>query len=180
MKHSLKSYLVSLGGSLVLLALTSSLSFAAAPTSAATAPAAPNVAAASPDLTRSEALEIIRTARHYVAHPTLSPNGTPTTPLVTSPDFEVATPPPPPRAETKPTAPGTNYVWVAGHYMPVAKVWRWVRGEWAVPATSISVWIPARYDEQEKNWRPGYWQPDVPSTPTAQVPSSAPESANAK
>ncbi len=175
MKHPFGPYLASLGGSVVFLALTTAVSFAAAPASAA-----PDVAAPSPDLTRSEALEIIRTARRYVAHPTRPPNGTPTVQLVTSLGFEMANPPPPPRPETKTAAPGSDYVWVAGHYMPVAKIWRWVCGEWAVPVTSISVWIPANYDAKEKKWHPGYWQPDAPLTPPAQVPGSAPESAKAK
>jgi len=52
--------------------------------------------------------------------------------------------------------------------MPVKGVWRWVNGEWAVPATPISVWISANYDAKEKKWSPGYWQPDVTTTPTAE------------
>jgi hypothetical protein len=60
-------------------------------------------------------------------------------------------------------------VWVPGNYIPVKGEWRWVRGEWAVPAQPISVWIPSRYDPKEKKWSPGYWQPDatpaVPATP---------------
>lgn len=115
-------------------------------------------------LTRAEALKLVAEARKYVAHPQKEPNQVIAEPKVTTPDFQMAEAPPAPRPETKPEAPGTGYVWVPGHYMPVKGQWRWVRGEWAVPALPISVWIPARYDEKEKKWSPGYWQPDVPAT----------------
>jgi hypothetical protein len=120
--------------------------------------------AATPALTREEALKIITAARHYEAHPPPSPTGGVAEPAVTMPDFQMMDPPPPDRTETKPAAPGPGYVWVPGHYMPVDHQWRWVRGEWAVPALPISVWIPARYDPKERKWEPGYWQPDRPTT----------------
>jgi len=132
--------------------------------------------ATSPALTRAEALKIIAAARQYVAHPQPAPaNGSPGTPAtqsepqVTTPGFEMAEPPPAPRAETKPAAPGPNYVWVAGHHMPVKGEWRWVQGEWAIPALPISVWVEARYDAKEKKWSPGYWQPDVAMTPPTEL-----------
>jgi hypothetical protein len=121
-------------------------------------------AVSSPALTRDEALKLINAARHYEAHPPPSPTGGVAEPAVTMPDFQMMDPPPPDRTETKPAAPGPGYVWVPGHYMPVEHQWRWVRGEWAVPALPISVWIPARYDPKEKQWTPGYWQPDRPTT----------------
>jgi hypothetical protein len=122
-----------------------------------------------PALSRAEALKVIAGARQYVAHPTPTPAaGAVTKPQVTTPDFAMDTPPPAPRPETKPGAPAEGMVWVAGHYMPVKGEWRWVNGEWAVPATPISVWIPARYDAEQKKWAPGYWQPDAPTTPPAE------------
>lgn len=116
-----------------------------------------------PALTRAEERQLIAEAKRYVAHPPKEGNAVISKPKVTTPDFDIAEPPPAPRSETKPEAPGPGYVWVEGHYMPVKGQWRWVRGEWAVPALPISVWIPARYDEKEKTWSPGYWQPDVPA-----------------
>lgn len=128
-------------------------------------------ASEAPSLSRAEERQLIADAKRYVAHPSKDSNEVISKPKVTMPDFDIAEPPPAPRSETKPEAPGPGYVWVDGHYMPVKGQWRWVRGEWAVPALPISVWIPARYDEKEKTWAPGYWQPDVP----AAVP--APEAA---
>jgi WXXGXW repeat (2 copies) len=127
-----------------------------------------------PALTRAEALKLITDARMYVAHPPKDPNELVAKPKVTTPDFDIAEPPPPARPETKPEAPAPGYVWVEGHYMPVKGQWRWVRGEWAVPALPISVWISARYDEKGKTWAPGYWQPDVASTVApAETPKDA-------
>ncbi len=130
--------------------------------------------ASTPPLTRAEALKIIAESRRYVAHPGSKPNSKVAPSEVTTPDFAMAGPPPPPRVETKVAAPGATYVWVPGHFMPVKGEWRWVRGEWAVPATVISVWIAARYDEKDKKWSPGYWQPDAPT------PAPAPSSATAQ
>jgi hypothetical protein len=116
-----------------------------------------------PTLTLAEAQKVIVASRKYEAHPpSTGPAGRPSEARVLTPDFERLEPPPAPRAETKPESPTAGYVWVPGHYMPVSREWRWVRGEWAAPATPVSVWIPARYDPTEKKWTPGYWQPDRP------------------
>ncbi|MEO6568711.1 MAG: hypothetical protein ABIO94_08090 [Opitutaceae bacterium] len=135
-----------------------------------TAPAsdAPNAV-----LTRAEALQIIAGAKKYEAHPTEKTAVGVTKPKVLMPDFDMATPPPAPRAEIKPDAPAPGMVWVAGHYMPVKGEWRWVRGEWAVPALPISVWIPAKYDETTRHWDPGYWQPDAPASPEPAADANA-------
>ena len=125
---------------------------------------APANDAADAVLTRAEALKIIAGAKKYEAHPVEKTSVGLTKPKVLTPDFDMATPPPAPRSELKPDAPAPGMVWVAGHYMPVKGQWRWVRGEWAVPALPISVWIPAKYDEATKHWDPGYWQPDAPAS----------------
>lgn len=136
----------------------------------ASSPTAENPETA-PALTRAEALKKIAAAHQYVAHPSPPPPaGKIAEPQVMMPAFEMDTPPPAPRTETKPAAPAAGQVWVPGHYMPVEHQWRWVRGEWAVPATPISVWIPARYDEKEKKWTPGYWQPDAPAQTVTEAP----------
>lgn len=126
-------------------------------------------------MTLAEAQKVLSTARKYVAHPVPSkPGERRVESRVVSPDFEMDTPPPPPRPETKPAPPDPGYVWVPGHYMPVKGKWRWVRGEWAVPATPSSVWIAASYDAKERKWSPGYWQPDKPSAPESETPSKDP------
>ena len=70
-------------------------------------------------------------------------------------------PPPPLREEKKPEPPGPNYVWKPGHWSPVKGEWTWIPGEYAVPPTSISVWIDGTYDPKAQRWSPGYWEPDT-------------------
>ena len=123
---------------------------------------------------------MIAAAITYQAHPPLGADGETAPPKMMMPDFDIAEPPPAPRAETKPEAPSPGLVWVAGHYMPVKGEWRWVRGEWAVPAVPISVWIKARYDEEKKHWYPGYWQPDRPTSGSPAAPTSKDGKAAAK
>jgi len=127
-----------------------------------------------PALTFAEAQEHVRAARRYVAHPApADKKGEPRVEApVKTPDFEIAVPPPPARPEPPaPLSPVAGHVWVAGHHMPVKGEWRWVRGEWAEPATPSSVWIPARYDAKEKKWTPGYWQPDRPYELESEAPA---------
>lgn len=143
-----------------------------------------SVASARPSLTFAEAQRVLASARKYEAHPDgAGKPGKATEPQVVSEVYEMDTPPPASRAETKPPAPGPELSWVEGHYMPVEKEWRWVMGAWAKPATPISVWIPGRYNDKEKKWFPGYWEPDRPpmvpensATPAASgaAPVSAP------
>jgi hypothetical protein len=182
MKPKIWMRLTGLGGGLLVFTLAPTM-MRGATGSPPSRPAETSAPAAAPALTRAEALKIIAEARHYVAHPQPPPANSPTPPtngtqdkvLVTTPAFDMAEPPPAPRAETKPPAPGPGLVWVPGHHMPVQGVWRWVNGEWAVPATPISIWIPASYSVAEKKWSPGYWQPDIATTPTAE---STPKPAN--
>lgn len=127
----------------------------------------PPTAPASDALTRVEAQKLVGEARQYVAHPSKSSKSAISEPKVTTPEFDMAEPPPAPRPEMKSETPSPGMVWVPGHYMPVKGQWRWVMGEWAVPALPISVWIPAAYNEKEKKWSPGYWQPDIPAAGSA-------------
>lgn len=171
MKTKLRMRLVSLCGLWAAIAFTQNLRGADEPSPSSSAEKSSSAPALSPALTRSEAPKLIAASRKYVAHPgPKSPNGTRPEPEVITPGFEMADPPPAPRTETKPAAPEPGYVWVAGHYMPVKKEWRWVRGEWAVPALPISVWMESHYDAKAKKWSPGYWQPDAPATPPAEPP----------
>jgi hypothetical protein len=116
-----------------------------------------------PSSTTEVVQKIVAPEPRYPAHPPVKDTArakatTPTTPA----KIVMATPPPPRRAETTPTTPKPGYVWVPGNYVPVDGEWRWVAGEWGVPATPVSVWIEARYDPATKTWTPGYWQPDRP------------------
>jgi len=183
MKLEIGLRVVRIGGGLAAFAM-----FSTTVTTAEPASSAPNQKlgetvdpALTPALTRAEALKLIDGARRYVAHPTAtspaSTSGMPSEPVVTTPDFQMDTPPPAPREETKPEAPAAGYVWVPGHYMPVKREWRWVRGEWAVPAQPISVWIPAKYDAKEKKWAPGYWQPDATTPNEPPAPKNPPPTA---
>lgn len=85
--------------------------------------------------------------------------------------FEMPTPPPAPRTETKPPAPAENLVWVPGHWAPQDGQWNWVAGQWSVPATPVSVWIEAKYDPAAKRWDAGYWQPDRPDSYEGEAPA---------
>ena len=181
MKHKIQLRFTGLFGILAVFNPSQTMLGAGATDSSPSLPAQASALAPAdaPALSREESLRIIAEARHYVAHPQPQSPSQPQLPsqptngsLVTTPDFDMAEPPPAPRAETKPPAPAPNLVWVPGHYMPVKKVWRWVTGEWAVPATPISIWIPAHYNSTEKRWAPGYWQPDATSTPTADSPQN--------
>ena len=89
------------------------------------------------------------------------------------PDKSVAMPAPPPaaRAETKPPALAENLVWVPGHWAPQEGQWKWVTGQWSVPATPASVWIEAKYDPAAKRWDAGYWQPDRPDSYEGEAPA---------
>jgi hypothetical protein len=158
----MKTTLLPLGLLGLLLATTRSVPAASEPAALSSPRAKAEATASLPtsptaSLTRAEAQQVILRAQKYEAHP--PPGGEA---RVSTPDFVMAEPPPPARAESRPPIPVAGYVWVPGHYMPVAGSWRWVQGEWAQPATPISVWIPARYDSSKKIWTPGYWQPDRP------------------
>jgi len=163
---------------LLLAGLCGACALAVSQPSRAATPAPAGVASTAPDLTRAEALKLVEAAKKYEAHPPPAPEGEITKPKVIMPDFDIATAPPPPKPETRPESPGSAMVWVAGHYMPVKGEWRWVKGEWATPALPISVWIPAKYDEEKKHWYPGYWQPDVPSSDPMVEPSSKEKAAS--
>ena len=138
---------------------------AAAPSSKASDAPAPS--------TTTETLQKLGVpAPRYPAHPPAKPSGArggaraETTAKVVMP-----TPPPSLRTETKPPAPAEGLVWVPGHYVPINEQWRWVAGEWGVPATPASVWIEATYDRKTASWSPGYWQPDRPEPSEAAAPT---------
>ena len=128
---------------------------------------------ARPPLTFAEAQKLLAGDRKYVAHPPeTGADGKVTESEALPAVYRMDDPPPAPRPEGKPAAPGPDLVWVDGHYMPVEHEWRWVMGAWAKPATPISVWIPGRFNEKEKKWFPGYWEPDRPPMTPADSPTA--------
>ncbi len=169
MKHSLRFGFVSLVCSALAVTTLGVAATAPGNASAAAPKASAFDPASAPALTLAEAQQKIAAAPRYPAHPAPKQPGDKKEPEVKSPGFEMAAPPPAPRAEQKPAVPVAGHVWVPGHYMPVEGQWRWVMGEWGVPATPASVWIPARYDEKTRKWTPGYWQPDRPTPPEPDV-----------
>ncbi len=53
-------------------------------------------------------------------------------------------PPPPPKAEVKPAAPGPKAIWVAGHWGWTGQKYAWVSGNWV--------------KKPKGRWVPGQWQ----------------------
>jgi hypothetical protein len=167
---------VGICGMLALTAVAEDAPAAAVPPLPTTAPkpsaavpppvAVPAPAAAPAPVTTAETLQKLGVpAPRYPAHPPAKKAGARgKDSAVTAARIVMPTPPPPPRAESKPAPPPGNYVWVPGHHVPIKDEWRWVAGEWGVPATPASVWIEAQYDPKTQSWSPGYWQPDRPDS----------------
>ena len=139
------------------------------------APYAPAPKAPVPPTTSETLQSIAGPVPRYPAHPSAEKPGKVAATKPVEPRIVIPTPPPPARPETVPTAGKPGHVWVPGHYVPLDGQWRWVAGEWGVPATPISVWVEARYDTKTKTWTPGYWQPDRPDPPE---PAPAPSAKN--
>ncbi len=87
--------------------------------------------------------------------------------------IRIGAPPPvivreaPPRrvVEVVSTAPGSGYVWVAGHHSWRDGQWVWVPGEWAMPPQAGAVWVDGRWDEPTRAWTEGHWEIAQPSAP---------------
>ena len=147
----------------------------APPAKSSAAPGAAVPAEPAPVTTAETLQKLGMPAPRYPAHPPeKKASGGSQVTVPTTPKFVMATPPPALRPETKPAAPAGNYVWVPGHYVPLNDEWRWVAGEWGVPATPSSVWIEAQYDPKTKSWSPGYWHPDRPDPAEPTSPTKAP------
>ena len=72
----------------------------------------------------------------------------------------VRTPPPPPRAEVRPPAPGPAHVWVPGHWRWNGRRYVWVRGHWKRPPRPGAVWVPGHWIRRGGGWLwvPGHWR----------------------
>jgi len=69
-------------------------------------------------------------------------------------------PPPPPRVEVIPVAPGPEFFWVYGHWTWVGHEHRWEDGHWE-RHREHEYWVPHRWERDERGqWRlhEGYWR----------------------
>jgi hypothetical protein len=53
--------------------------------------------------------------------------------------------PPAPIVETRPVAPGPNYVWIDGYHNYVNGAYAWVPGRWDVPPRPHARWVAHRW-----------------------------------
>jgi hypothetical protein len=74
----------------------------------------------------------------------------------------VKSPPPPPKHETKTSAPSSSHVWVEGHwdYNESNDNWEWEEGSWEVPPEGGSTWKKPEYEEHggKQVYKPGRWK----------------------
>ncbi len=69
--------------------------------------------------------------------------------------------PPAPLAESIPTAPSEDFVWVGGFWDWTGSDFQWVYGRWTLPpGATVQVWVPPRYDYRVDRYfyYRGYWQ----------------------
>ena len=68
--------------------------------------------------------------------------------------------PPHERIEEPGPAPGTEYVWIGGHWIWNGDDWIWRRGHWEVRRVGYR-WIPGHWSRRPHGWLwiEGHWQP---------------------
>lgn len=73
-------------------------------------------------------------------------------------DVVVMRPPPPDRPEEAGVAPGTEYVWIRGHWIYNGSDWVWRRGHWEVRRNGYQ-WVPGHWIERDGGWLwiEGHW-----------------------
>ena len=64
------------------------------------------------------------------------------------------------RRVTRSKRPGTQHVWVEGHWEWRNGDYVWVSGRWERPQRGRSAWVPGRWEQRGNGWvrRPGYWK----------------------
>jgi hypothetical protein len=69
-------------------------------------------------------------------------------------------PPPPPRHEFVPVAPGPGYVWVPGFHQYDGRAYAWVPGHYVLPPRPHARWVPGHWVEHRGGyvWREGHWR----------------------
>lgn len=60
--------------------------------------------------------------------------------------------PPAPIVETRLTAPGPGYVWIAGYQRWNGGTYVWVPGRWERPPRPRAVWVPGHWVRERRGW----------------------------
>jgi hypothetical protein len=68
--------------------------------------------------------------------------------------------PPRERVEVISTSPGTEYVWVKGHWGWRRNDYEWIPGRWTVPARGFHEWVAGRWQRDRFGWfyEEGHWR----------------------
>ncbi len=72
-------------------------------------------------------------------------------------------PPRPVVVDTRYAAPGSGYVWVAGHNSWRNGRWVWMAGAWVRPPQPNVIYVEGRWDERSRNWIESHWEVAVPT-----------------
>jgi len=67
-------------------------------------------------------------------------------------------PPRPTIVERQYAAPGTGYVWIAGHNTWINGRWAWISGTWVRPPQPGVIYVEGRWDERSRNWIEPHWE----------------------
>ncbi len=67
---------------------------------------------------------------------------------------------PPPRPENVPPPPGSQYIWVAGHWHWNGAQYVWKRGHYVLRPARYSAWVPEHWAMRGGAWVwvPGHWR----------------------
>lgn len=67
--------------------------------------------------------------------------------------------PPPDHIETIPEIPGSDYIWLKGHWI-WKNEWVWAEGRWAKKPHSDALFEPAEWKRKQNHWVfvPGFWK----------------------
>ena len=68
--------------------------------------------------------------------------------------------PPAERVEVISTSPGTNFVWVRGHWGWTGSDFDWIPGRWVVPSSGFTAWVPGHWQHDNHGWFwiDGHWR----------------------
>lgn len=74
-------------------------------------------------------------------------------------ELVVARPPPPEVVEESGAAPGTEYVWIRGHWLYNGDGWIWRRGHWEARRAGYQ-WVPGHWLRRDGGWMwiEGHWR----------------------
>lgn len=66
-------------------------------------------------------------------------------------EIMVSTAPPQEQVEVVPQAPGTEYLWIKGHWHWTGAQWQWRPGRYEARRVGYT-WIPAHYEQRGRNY----------------------------